>query len=294
MVSERRVIAPDGIELFVRVFGATVSPSAGDRVPVLCLPGLTRNSRDFVPLAEAVAPQRPVAAVDFRGRGYSGYDPTGDSYLPDVYASDMVAVLDELAIAKACLIGTSLGGSVSMLVAELFVDRVAGIVLNDVGPELPTAGFARIQSYAGKLPPVATWDEAVAQLRRHAEAAAPGQSDGEWEARARQQYRELEPGVIRPDHDPRIVAGLDAVDPTRIPDTWDRFDALLDVPMLVIRGALSDLFASSTVEEMRRRKPDLRTLEVENRGHPATLDEPECREAITGFLATLDPVAAAR
>ena len=91
MVSERRVIAPDGIELFVRVFGATVSPSAGDRVPVLCLPGLTRNSRDFVPLAEAVAPQRPVAAVDFRGRGYSGYDPTGDSYLPDVYASDMVA-----------------------------------------------------------------------------------------------------------------------------------------------------------------------------------------------------------
>ena len=279
---ELHVTASDGLELFVRVDGA---PTA--RTAVVCLPGLTRNSRDFGSLADALAADRLVVRPDFRGRGFSGYDPTGSTYRPDVYAADVVAVLDAVGIGRACLVGTSLGGSIAMHVGATYPARVAGIVLNDVGPQLAVEGFARIQGYVGKLPPVATWAEAVAQLRERAELAAPGLSDEDWERRTHEQYRELEPGSIRPDHDPAIVRGMESVDPAAIPDSWPVFDKLAAIPILVLRGALSDLFSAATVEEMQRRRPDLDVLVVENRGHCPTLDEPESREAITKFLAAL-------
>ena len=168
-MSERFVTAADGVELFVRAYGV-----ASDLVPVVCVPGLTRNSRDFERVAPELARDRLVLALDLRGRGRSGYDDSAASYWVDVYASDVLTVLDELGIARACCFGESLGGIVSMRVAKIARERVAGVVLNDIGPDLDPAGVARIFSYAGKLPPVITWDDAVAQSRLVGEIAAPG------------------------------------------------------------------------------------------------------------------------
>jgi pimeloyl-ACP methyl ester carboxylesterase len=278
-VSERTVRTADGIDLHVTVHGRPT-----DRTPVLCLPGLTRNSRDFTRLAADLSGARQVVTPDFRGRGRSGYDPTGASYEAPVYVSDMFRVLDDLGIARSFLIGTSLGGALSMAMAAIRPERAAGIVLNDVGPELDRRGVARIQSYAGKLPPISTWDDAVAQARKVNEAALPGLSDDEWLTVAHQQYRQLPDGTVQADHDPKVAAGLNATDPDHLPDSWGVFDQLTGIPILVIRGGLSDLLSDGTVREMADRRPDLRVLVVADRGHCPTLDEPECRRAIGELL----------
>ncbi len=225
-----------------------------------------------------------MVTPDFRGRGRSDYDPTGESYQAGVYVSDMFAVMDAVGIDRAVLIGTSLGGAVSMAMAAARPDRVAGIVLNDVGPELDPRGVSRIRSYAGRLPPVSTWDDAVAQARKVNEVALPGLPDDEWMAIARQQYREDDNGTVRADYDPKVAAGLGTADPEHLPDSWGLFDQLEGVPVLVIRGELSDLLSAATVEEMARRRPDLRVLVVASRGHCPTLNEPECRRAIAELL----------
>jgi len=276
---EVRVATNDGLQVFVRAYG---TPTA--RTTLACLPGLTRNSRDFAALAASLGVDRLVLCPDFRGRGFSDYDATGSTYRPDVYAADVVAVLDTFGVERAVLLGTSLGGSVAMHTGATYPDRVAGLVLNDVGPQLDPTGFARIQAYVGKLPPAASWDEAVAQLRAMAEVAAPGLSDEDWARRTREQYREFEPGSIRPDHDPAIVRGMEAVDPTAIPDSWPVFDRLASIPMLVLRGALSDLLSAATVERMAREHPGLQAVTVPQRGHTPLLEEPACRDALDAFL----------
>ena len=168
MTSELSVATDDGLSLFVRTDGLQHGSA-----PLVCLPGLTRNSRDFTQVAERYAPHRFVVRIDFRGRGGSSFDPTAQSYTPERYVRDTIVVLDALGIGAAVLLGTSLGGSIAMLTASLHPSRVAGVILNDVGPKLEPAGFAGIQSYAGKLPTNATWAEAVAQLRSLAGAVAP-------------------------------------------------------------------------------------------------------------------------
>lgn len=280
MTRELRVRTDDGLDLLVRTDGRH-----GARPPLVCLPGLTRNGRDFTAVAERYATSRLVARVDFRGRGGSSYDPSGATYTPLHYAADVVVVLDALGIDRSVLLGTSLGGSVAMTVTAQHPERVAGVILNDVGPKLEREGFARIQGYAGKLPPNRTWAEAEAQLRGLYGPVAAAIGDAAFARMVREQYRELAPGEIRPDHDPRIVAGMEAVDPDALGDTWPLFAALADVPTLVLRGEVSDLFGAATVAEMQRRKPDLVAVTVPGRGHCPLLDEPESLAALDAFLA---------
>jgi pimeloyl-ACP methyl ester carboxylesterase len=280
MAGERRVKAPDGLSLHVRTFGAPTELAA-----LVCLPGLTRNSRDFAGIAAACSHDRLVITTDLRGRGRSDYDPTAGTYRPDVYVADVVAILDALGVERAVLLGTSLGGSVAMALAASHPERVAGLVLNDVGPQLEPEGFARIQSYAGKLPSVATWDDVVVQLRAVNAPMVGSLSDDEWQKMARQQWREFGPGDLRPDHDPAVAAGMAAVDPQAIPSTWPVFDAIGPVPILVVRGEESDLFAAATADEMQRRRPGVRVITIAHRGHCPTLDEPESRAAIASVLA---------
>jgi pimeloyl-ACP methyl ester carboxylesterase len=282
MTEERFVSTPDGTSLYVRSFGR-----ATDAPPVVCLPGLTRNSRDFAELAEALSHDRLVVTPDLRGRGRSDYDLTGTSYRPDVYADDVVVILDSYGIDRAVLLGTSLGGGVSMVVAATQPDRVAGLVLNDVGPQLEREGFARIQGYAGMLPPAATWDDAAERLKVINPAMVGTIDQDAWVHMARQQWREFAPGDIRPDHDPAVAAGMRDVDPDAIPTSWPVFDAIGPVPILVLRGAVSDLFSAATAEEMQRRHPATTVVTIEQRGHCPTLDEPESRAAIAAFLAAL-------
>jgi pimeloyl-ACP methyl ester carboxylesterase len=279
MSSQLTVTTSEGLSIFVRTDGRQ-----GSAAPLVCLPGLTRNSRDFTGIAERYGATRFVVRLDFRGRGYSSYDPNAQTYRPEVYAADTIAVLDALGIAAAVLLGTSLGGAVVMLTAMLHPDRVEGAILNDVGPQLEPAGFARIQSYAGKLPTNATWDAALAQVRGLAGEGAALIDDATWDRVVREQYREFASGDIRPDHDPLIVAGMEAVDPHAIGTTWPLFDALATIPTLVLRGERSDLFAADTMTAMQRRKPDLVAVTIPDRGHCPLLDEDDSIAALDAFL----------
>ena len=202
-----------------------------------------------------------------------------------MYASDVLTVMGVVRHGTACLVGESLGGMVSIRVATIAGSRVAGVVLNDIGPDLDPAGVARIFSYAGKLPPVVTWDDAVAQCRLMSEAAAPGLSDEQWLEIARQRFRQDHDGTVVIDYDAGIATA--SVPVQSAADRWDDFASLRDTPTLSIRGATSDVLARETVAEMRARKPDLQVAEIAGRGHCPIPHEPECLAAITQFVASL-------
>jgi pimeloyl-ACP methyl ester carboxylesterase len=200
-----------------------------------------------------------------------------------VYARDAFELCGELGVSRAVWIGTSLGGLVSMHVGSLKPHRTAGIVLNDIGPELAPEGLARIQSYAGKQEAVHTWAEAAAQVRVVSETQSPGLSEEEWLAEAHKRYREMPDGMIAPDYDPAIVSG-----PPSDVDPWWVFDRLADVPLLVLRGESSDLLSIDTVGTMRALHPGIGVVEVPERGHAPILNEPAAIHAIDVFLDQID------
>lgn len=271
----------DGLKLYYRDF-APAMPG----VPVLCLPGLTRNSRDFEDLAIHLCRSRRVLTPDLRGRGYSEHDPDWRNYRPGTYAMDVWTLLDGLDISQVIIVGTSLGGLVAMVMATQDAGRLRGVIMNDVGPEIAPEGLARIQAYTGRLPPVASWDEAIAQTKEIYGFALPGLTEDEWRKMARRVYREDADGVPGLDIDPAIGRAVRETVP-RAGDAWEAFEALRDTPLLVIRGARSDILAAETVDRMRERKPDLIAVTVPDRGHVPLLDEPECIAAIDNFMESL-------
>jgi len=270
----------DGLRLYCAVYPA----SRTGAVPVLCLPGLTRNSRDFAALARHLQPQHEVLALDLRGRGRSAWDGDASHYQLPTYVEDAWSLLDSRATQRVSVIGTSLGALMGMVMAALRPDRIAGLILNDAGPEIDPAGVRRIRGYAGKLPPVATWAEAAAQSKSTYGSALPGLTDEEWLEYAHRGYREDARGVPVPDVDPKIAEALQQ--PAGAPaDLWPLYAKLRAVPTLVIRGALSDILSADTLARMAREKPDLQAVTVASRGHAPLLDEPECLSAIDTFLA---------
>jgi pimeloyl-ACP methyl ester carboxylesterase len=275
----------DGLKLYYRDFAPEKSA-----VPVLCLPGLTRNSRDFEDLARRLSQNRRVLTPDLRGRGYSEHDPDWRNYRPGTYATDIWTLLDGLAIPQVIVVGTSLGGLIAMVMAVQDAKRLRGVVMNDVGPEIAPEGLARIQAYTGRLPPVASWDEAIAQTKEVYGVTLPGLTEDEWRRMARRVYREDADGVPRPDIDPAIGRAVRESGPqTR--DAWQAFDALHDTPLLVIRGAMSDILAEETVVRMQERKPDLIAVTVPDRGHVPLLNEPESISAIDKFIGVCNSYA---
>jgi pimeloyl-ACP methyl ester carboxylesterase len=271
----------DGLKLYYRDFAPTMPG-----VPVLCLPGLTRNSRDFEDLAMHLCRGRRVLTPDLRGRGYSEHDPDWRNYRADTYATDAWTLLDGLDISQVIVVGTSLGGLIAMVMAMQDAGRLRGVIMNDIGPEIAPEGLARIQAYTGRLPPVASWDEAVAQTKEIYGLTLPGLSEDEWRKMARRAYREDADGVPRLDLDPAIGRAVRASSP-QTADAWQVFEALRDTPLVVIRGAMSDVLAEETLNRMRERKPDLIAVTVPNRGHVPLLDEPECISAIDTFIGEL-------
>jgi pimeloyl-ACP methyl ester carboxylesterase len=269
----------DGLRLFCGLY--TAKRSGG--VPVLCLPGLTRNSRDFASLAVHLAERHPVLTPDLRGRGRSAWDPDPTRYQLPTYVQDMFALLQSCSLNRVLVVGTSLGGLMGMVMAAMKPDMIAGVVLNDAGPEIDPSGLRRIAGYAGKLPPVFSWAEAAAQARSVYGLALPGLTDAEWLEYAHRGYRENEAGAPIPDMDPRI--GEAFRNPSAAaPDLWPLYAQIKGVPMLVIRGSLSDLLSAATVARMAREKPDLQHTTVTNRGHTPLLNEPECLAAIDAFV----------
>lgn len=268
----------DGLRLYYREYPA----AQPGWLPVLCLPGLTRNSRDFADLAGHLSRRHPVLAADLRGRGRSAWDRDPTHYQLATYVQDAWSLLDSRGIQRVLIVGTSLGALLGMVMATR-PDRVAGVVLNDAGPELDLVGLLRIGGYAGKLPPVTSWAEAAAQARLIHQAALPDLTEAQWLVYARRNYRENASGVPVPDLDPQIATAF-KTPPTGPLQMWPLYAAIKAVPMLVLRGALSDLLSAATVERMVREKPDLEHVTVPNRGHTPILDEPECLQAIDAFL----------
>jgi pimeloyl-ACP methyl ester carboxylesterase len=280
---EQRWLAADGLELYCRIYD-TSAPGA---VTVLCLPGLTRNSRDFEALAPHLAVRYRVLCPDLRGRGLSARDPQWRNYHPGTYLADLQRLMQTLELERAAIIGTSLGGLLAMMLGAAAPQRVAGIVLNDIGPEIDPAGIERIRSYTGTLPPVGTWEDAVKQLRAVYGNAWPDLADEVWATLVRRSYRADASGIPVLDCDPRVGDALRAAPPAPAEAFWPVFARLGTLPMLVIRGALSDILSVGTLERMQREKPDLERVTVGNRGHVPLLDEPEVLAAIDRFLGRL-------
>jgi pimeloyl-ACP methyl ester carboxylesterase len=279
---EHRWVSRDGLALYSRVYEGA-GPAAG---AVLCLHGLTRNSKDFEDLALHLSGRYRVICPDLRGRGRSACDPTWQNYRPGTYLADLAELLASLGVKRFAVIGTSLGGLLGMLLPAFLPGLVAGVVLNDIGPEIDPVGIARIKAYAGKLPPVRSWEEAVLQLRGAFGAAWPGLSDETWARLAHRSYREGALGAPVLDCDPMVGEALRAALAAPA-DLWPVWSQVGDLPVLAIRGALSDFLSASTFARMLREKPDLVRITVAARGHMPLLDEPECVAAIDSFLARI-------
>jgi pimeloyl-ACP methyl ester carboxylesterase len=272
----------DGLRLYTRVYPGP-DPSART---VLCLHGLTRNSRDFEDVAPHLQQRYRVIVPDVRGRGLSARDPNPQNYQPAIYLQDILALIDTVAAQRVAVIGTSMGGLLAMMMTVAHRDRVSGVVLNDMGPEVDPKGLDRIKGYAGRLPAPKNWDEAIAQTRSMFGEAWPNLSTERWSALARRGYRADEKGALNVDADPMIGEMLRAA-PAASANLWPFWTALRGIPMLAIRGAQSDILSRSTFAKMKAENPDLVQLEVAQRGHAPLLDEPECVETIDAFLARI-------
>jgi pimeloyl-ACP methyl ester carboxylesterase len=272
----------DGLKLYYRDYAG-----ASDKLPVLCLHGLTRDSRDFDFLAQRLAAQRRLIVPDQRGRGRSQHDRHWYNYQPAVYIEDMWTLLREVQLPRVIIIGTSLGGLMGIAMASMRRSAVAALVLNDVGPEIDAAGLARIRSYVGRLPEVHSWEEAANQLREMFGAAFPDFDETRWMQFARQTFAENEHGLPKPSSDPAIGEAMRTIPmpPGATQAMWFAFASLRGLPMLALRGERSDLLSDATFERMQRDVPNLIRVAVPNRGHPPQLDEPICIDAIEKFLA---------
>lgn len=292
--SEHHYRSRDGLSLYYRSYGS------GSNV-VLCLPGLTRNCKDFQDLAEHLAGSWRVISPDLRGRGQSERDPKPAHYHLGTYVRDVWKLLDELGVERAVVIGTSLGGLIAMVMAAQHARRLQAVVLNDIGPEVPPPAVARILQYAGRTPSAKDWPAAAAQARQAYGLAYPDMPEDFWPAYIQLSYRENAAGRLEPDMDPAIgevlrqppaflqwlqwlrhhglmrwLGGINI-------DPWGSFRALT-MPCLLLHGALSDVLTGAIVQRMREVKPDLEVVTVPDRGHTPLLDEPVALSAIDRFL----------
>ena len=275
----------DGLSLYARDY----RPGSGGGVPLLCLPGLTRNCKDFETIAARLAYGRRIVCPDFRGRGRSQYTDDPLTYRPEVELADTIALLDRLGIARAAVIGTSRGGIVAMLMAAKHPERLAGILFNDIGPRIEPEGLLRIRSYLGNTPAFASWAEAVAGLRA-VHAGFETLTDAEWLAFARRVFRD-ENGLLRPDSDPAIAVAFptsDDIAQGKVPELWPLFELTAAMPVTILRGANSDLLSEATVAGMMARHGAAEAVTVKDRGHVPFLDEPEAFAAIERWLARVD------
>ncbi|TQI76480.1 pimeloyl-ACP methyl ester carboxylesterase [Bosea sp. AK1] len=269
--TSRFVSASDGLKLHFRDYG----PLAETALPVVCLPGFARTAADFHELALALsqdeAKPRRVLALDYRGRGLSGYDKDWKNYDIRIELDDLVQVLVASGIEQAIFVGTSRGGLLTMALAAARPAMIRGVVFNDVGPVIDARGLLRIRGYVGKLPVPRSFQEGAEILKRLSDQQFPILGEEEWEMMARRTWTDRD-GALRPDYDVRLMKVLEELDlEAPLPVLWTYFDALKTVPLLAIRGANSDLLAEKTLEEMAERHPDCEIYTAPGQGHAPLL-----------------------
>lgn len=277
---DRYVQSADGVRLH-----ACDYPGDAARPAVVCLPGLTRNARDFAALADRLAGARRVIAIDFRGRGGSGRADDWASYVPATYADDVQAVLAALGVERFVAVGTSLGGIVTMLLAHAAPGRLAGAVLNDVGPAIEPAGLQRIRGYVGRASSHPTWLHAARAVADGNRDVYPDWALADWLRMAKRLYRLTDKGKVVADYDLRIAEPFKVPGDAPPPDMWAALDALAGVPVLIVRGERSDVLAQATAARMVAALPGAELVTVPRVGHAPTLDEPVAVAAIDRLLA---------
>jgi pimeloyl-ACP methyl ester carboxylesterase len=274
--------AQDGLALYCRDYGDRHS----SKTPVLCLPGLTRNSADFAELAERLSRDRRVLSPDYRGRGRSAYDPDWRHYDPYVYIGDIAHLLAVTGVGRALVVGTSMGGLLAMGLSVLRPTLLAGVVLNDIGPNVASPGLNRILQYVGIDHPQSDWDGAVRFLKELMPNLAPKADDAWWRKHAEATYRKGAGGLLHFDWDLTIAKPLDN-QRRAMPDLWTMFRGLRAIPTLAFRGALSDVLTPDVFQRMALEKPDLVCVTVPDAGHTPSLTEPQSTEALDAFLRPL-------
>jgi pimeloyl-ACP methyl ester carboxylesterase len=278
----------DDLLLYAKAYGHEDAPGR----PVICLPGLTRNGRDFEDLAIALSTHpvhpRRVYCLDYRGRGRSEWDKDWQNYSAYVELQDVAAFLTLKGINKAAFIGTSRGGIIAMLLAAMRPSAIACLVLNDIGPVIETAGLARIMGYAGKIPVPRDWDEAKRIVRDMNKRQFTAVDEVGWDVLTHQLFNE-DDGRPAAAYDPNIGKALSDVDISKpVPEMWEYFDALASVPMMVLRGEHSDILSAATVQEMQKRHPGLASVLIRNEGHAPLLLDKFSQRLVADFLSEAD------
>ncbi len=275
----------DALKLYYRDYPPAARSGNRHRPAILCLAGLSRNSRDFQQPALRFAAQGfRVICTDYRGRGRSAWDPKPANYMPPVYLEDIRHLLTLLDLHRVIVVGTSLGGLLAMGLGTAMPAALAGVVLNDVGPVLPASGIARIRGYLSRRPVFASWPAASAYLRAAAHPAAYG-DDAFWLEQAWAIFREKTAGVIEYDWDPSL---LHSFGNAAVPEMWPLFRGLRNLPLLVLRGAFSDLLTAETLTRMTAEIPHMAHAVIPGAGHPPTLTEPHAVAALDAFMERFD------
>ena len=279
---ERRYTAQDGLSLYFRDYGDPLS----DARPVLCLAGLTRNSGDFHDFATRLAGRRRVVCPDYRGRGRSDHDPDWRNYRAQVYVGDLFHLMAAAGLDGVAICGVSLGGLLAMGLAVLAPAAIAGVILNDVGPEVNRAGLARIRDYVGHDHPQADLETATAYLKDLHRGLVLG-GEGAWRSFAEATFHEGADGLLHVNWDLNLARTLGR----DVPDLWPYYRALRPLPVLALRGETSDVLTAETLARMAEAKPDLIQVTVAGVGHVPPLDHPQVEPAIDDFLAKLDRIS---
>lgn len=280
--SDRFWTSPDGLKLHFREF-----PGRADRPPVICIPGLTRNARDFEDLALRLAGDWRVLCVELRGRGESEYARSWESYHPLTYLADLGALFEQERIDRFVAVGTSLGGILTMLLAASDPNRIAGAVLNDIGPVIEPAGLERISEYVGQGRSFPTWMHAARATAETHKHAFPDYEIADWLAMAKRLMILGGSDRIVFDYDMKIGEVFSQPAPESPADLWLPFKALAGCPVLALRGELSDILSAATLDAMKAAMPDMEALVVPRVGHTPTLDEPEAVDAIARLLGKI-------
>lgn len=286
MYKEHYFQTDDGLKLYLRDYQA--KNWSHETLPLICLPGLSRNSRDFDKLAQTLSHEYHdsyrVITLDYRGRGNSQWDENKKNYNIIREAQDVVIAMDYLAIPKAHFIGTSRGGLILHILATMKLDAITSIVFNDIGPRIELAGLLEIQEYLSKARLPNDWNEAARMQKMVHGKEFTQLTDDDWQDMAQEIYIEKD-GLIKPDFDPWVVESIKTLDETtELPTLWDQFALLYEVPMMTIRGENSTLFSKETLNKMDERHPNHTAITVQDQGHPPLLQSGELPKQIFDFL----------
>lgn len=272
-------INPDGLSQYYRDYNEAPDGAA----TVLCMPGLTRNSKDFADIAAHLASRCRVICVEQRGRGLSDWDPDPSRYRPDVYVSDMMALLTHLGVDEIIAFGTSLGGLMTIMMGALNPGTLIGAIINDIGPVVDPVGITRITSYVGKGTPPQNWEEAIDNVKHANTGVYPKFTEEDWVAFTHKLYTDVD-GKPVVGYDPAISQNFENTKDQSAPDLWGIFSALYGIPVIALRGALSDILSAETLAQMAERHPDLTPVTVPDKGHVPMMTEPECLAAIDSLI----------